>query len=213
MSLCIKNMNMANRFLLFVLVSFSLIKVDAQVHAVDLGLSVKWGSCNLGADSPLGYGDCYAWGETTVKSTIEWENYKWANVSNASATKYNQYDNRIQLERKDDAASVALGGGWRIPTVDEWKELWRKCDCTWVEQYGVKGLKFRSKINGNSIFLPAAGFKTKSSRGGINSGYYYTSERSPGYENSAPIFWFCKDGQKMSSETRYVGCSIRPVKP
>lgn len=136
---------------------------------VDLGLSVKWGTCNLGANSPEEYGDYYAWGEIETKEKYDWSTYKWCEGDFDKLTKYCvktefgmntefcKVDNKSTLELEDDAAHVKLGGSWRIPTVEELVELDKYCDSEWTAIKGIKGCKLTSTINGNSIFLPAAG--------------------------------------------------------
>ena len=131
---------------------------------VDLGLSVKWATCNVGADSPEDCGNYYAWGETEPKDYYDWSTYKWCNGSSNTLTKYctsSEYgtvDNKIVLDLEDDAAHVNWGGDWRMPTQEELEELYNNCTWEWTTQNGVNGRKVTSRINGNSIFLPAAGF-------------------------------------------------------
>lgn len=137
-------------------------------HAcVDLGLpsGLLWATMNIGAESPWDYGTYFAWGETNSKSNYSWELYKWGDGE--TFTKYNadvddtfgKVDNKQTLEKEDDAAAMNWGGNWRIPTSEEWAELCNKKNCTWLftNQHGVNGQVVTSKINGNSIFLPAAG--------------------------------------------------------
>ena len=99
---------------------------------VELGLSVKWATQNVGAVLPEGYGDYFAWGETTTKSYYG-DNYKWCNGSWDNFTKYNTsskygtVDNKTRLELEDDAARANWGGAWRMPTEKEWTELHDKC--------------------------------------------------------------------------------------
>lgn len=129
---------------------------------VDLGLSVKWATCNVGASSPSDYGDYFAWGETESKDDYSWDTYKWCNGIKDSMTKYcinKEYgvvDSKIILESQDDVAHVKWGGNWRMPTKEEFKELREKC--TWEmialeDRYGYR----IAGPSGKSIFLPAAG--------------------------------------------------------
>lgn len=152
-----------------------------HVHAVDLGLSVKWACCNVGATKPEEYGGYYAWGETEEKSDYTWKTYKWCNGSYDSMTKYCTYsnygrvDNKTVLDPEDDVAHVKWGGSWRMPTLEEQKELLNECTWKWTELNGVNGCKVTGP-NGNSIFLPAAGDRvgTKFFNGGTG-GYYWSS--------------------------------------
>ena len=134
----------------------------SPAEAIDLGLSVKWANCNVGATSPEEYGGYYAWGETEEKDVYTWDTYKWCINRNDYITKYctkstwGKVDNKIVLEPEDDVAHVKWGGGWRMPTHDEFKELFDKCDWTTTIVNDVPGYKVTGP-NGNSIFLPAAG--------------------------------------------------------
>ena len=138
---------------------------------VDLGLpsGTKWATCNIGATSPEGYGEYFAWGETSPKSNYDWSTYKYCNGSSSTLTKYNTnssngtVDNKTTLELSDDAARANWGGKWRMPTQDEYDELINNCTWTWTTQNGVNGYKVTSITNGNSMFLPAAGFRGGSS--------------------------------------------------
>ena len=141
--------------------------VDSRAY-VDLGLSVKWATCNVGANSPEEYGDYFAWGETKPKDSYKWSTYKWCNGSKDKLTKYckesyyGRVDNKTVLDLVDDAAHVNLGGAWRMPTKEEIRELKDNCTWTWTTQNGVNGYLVTSKKNDNSIFLPAAGYRSGS---------------------------------------------------
>lgn len=152
---------------------------------VDLGLSVKWATCNVGATKPEEYGDYFAWGETQPKSIYNWSTYKYCNGSSTSLTKYctdssyGTVDNKTILEAADDAARANWGGSWRMPTKAEQDELRNNCTWTWTTQNGVNGYKVTSKKSGytnKSIFLPAAGCRRGSSLYDAGSyGYYWSS--------------------------------------
>lgn len=143
---------------------------------VDLGLSVKWATCNVGATKPEEYGDYFAWGETEPKEMYDWSTYKWCNGSETTLTKYctdgsyGTVDNKTQLELSDDAAHANWGDSWRMPTDSELTELREQCTWTWTTQNGVNGCKVTSKSNGNSIFLPAAGYYYDSLLGSVGIG-------------------------------------------
>lgn len=149
-----------------------------QSGAVNLGLSVKWAACNVGASSPEEYGGYYAWGETEEKSDYSWDTYKWCNGSWDSMTKYctdsycRTVDNKTVLDPEDDVAHVKLGGSWRMPTLDEIEELCNECTWTSTTYNGVKG-QLVTGPNGNSIFLPAAGYcrNTDFEYRGLEGGY------------------------------------------
>ena len=189
-----------------------------EIECVDLGLSVKWATCNVGASFPEDYGDYYAWGETETKSTYDQSTYKWC--SNGSCTKYctdrdyGKVDNKTVLDPEDDVAHVKWGGSWRMPTIAEQDELREKCTWTWTTQNGTKGYKVTSKSNGNYIFLPAAGYRSGSSLydAGTYGDYWSASlnESNPYY---AWAVGFNSSKVSRCHYVRYCGRSVRPVCP
>lgn len=195
-------------------------KTPAGVEAVDLGLSVKWATCNVGAAKPEEYGDLFAWGETARKATYDWSTYKWCNGSYDSQTKYcadsdyGTVDNRKILDKDDDAASVSWGGSWRMPTKAEQDELRNNCTWTWKKVKGVRGYKVTSRKNGNSIFLPAAGYRYDSSSYYVGSiGIYWSSLLSEGSSEDACFLFFDSGDVRSDDSSRYYGRSVRAVCP
>ena len=195
---------------------------------VDLGLSVKWAKCNLGASKPSDYGDYFAWGETEPKTNYTWGTYKWKYITKYTYaddhTKCIWYDadgnfigdNKTTLEAADDAATANLGSPWYMPTGDEIQELIDNCTWTWTTQDGVKGYEVKSKKNGNSIFLPAAGRRTRSELKVAGSeGFYWSSSLRSAYLSStyARDLDFDSDWRDYTDYTRDFGCSVRPVRP
>lgn len=197
-------------------------------HVIDLGLPVKFSCCNVGAATPADYGDYFAWGEVEPKETYSWENYKWCKGKVNTLTKYclstkeGEKDDKLVLEPEDDAAHVICGGTWRMPKWNEGAKLVVDCTWTWTTIGGVNGCKVTAS-NGNSIFLPAAGYRSGAQY--INSlgesGTYWTSRLqlpegsgvSP-LTGSAVLFYFGKGGSDYgyySSYSRCEGRSIRPV--
>ena len=130
--------------------------------SVDLGLSVKWATVNVGADNPWDIGDRYAWGEITTKTFYDWTNYVWCNGTYSSLTKYcsnanyGTVDNKTVLEPADDAARVVWGGPWRMPTKAEAQELFDHCTWTAETNHGVNGYR-ATAANGESLFFPFNG--------------------------------------------------------
>ena len=132
---------------------------------VDLGLSIKWATCNVGASSPNEYGDYFAWGEIVPKSEYNNTNYKWQKKDERYLyfTKYDylkedgKVDKKTRLEKADDVASAFWGDNWRMPTTEEIRELKKNCLWTWITIDGCKGYIATSSINGKSVFFPAAG--------------------------------------------------------
>ena len=187
---------------------------------VDLGLSVKWATMNVGASKPEDYGGYYAWGETEPKEVYNWSTYKHCRGSETTLTKYNAYshlgtvDNKTELDAIDDAAVVNWGGSWRMPTDAEQTELRNNCTWTWTSQNGVNGYKVTSKSNGNSIFLPAAGYYLDSSlhNAGIY-GLYWSSSLRTDHLYSAWRVNFGSFYVEGGSYPRDSGLSVRPVCP
>ena len=185
---------------------------------VNLGLSVKWASYNVGATKPEEYGNYYAWGETSPKSDYSWSTYKWCNGSYTSLTKYNTktdsgtVDNKTQLELSDDAARANWGGKWRMPTDSEWTELCNNCTWTWTTQNGVNGRLVTSRVNGNSIFLPAASGRSGTSLYNAGDvGYYWSSTlRTDGPLNAYKLCFHSSNVSKID-DNRSDGHSVRPV--
>ena len=184
---------------------------------VDLGLSVKWATCNVGASKPEEYGDYFAWGETEPKDYYDWSTYKWCRGIRKTLTKYNTesscgtVDNETTLELSDDAARANWGGSWRMPTKAERDELREKCTWTLTTQNGVSGYKVTSKINGNSIFLPAAGFRDYSLYNAGSYGNYWSSSLEADYPDSACGFSFDSSDVDWYGSYRCYGQSVRPV--
>ncbi len=188
-----------------------------QHEAVDLGLSVKWATMNIGANAPEEYGDYFAWGETKTKDVYYWDTYKWLD-DYENLTKYctsesqGIVDDNTVLDPEDDAAHVNWGGKWRMPTYDEWDELLQRCTWEWTTQNDVKG-RLVTGPNGNSIFLPAAGW-----RDGVSpvfdtgvEGIYLSSSLSADHPVSAMNLDFSKGGAYAGWRLRYNGFSVRAV--
>lgn len=213
-----KDLKIKSLFLLFILTLFSCsdeieeenqnidVVVPPTLEWVDLGLSVKWASHNVGATSPEGYGSYFAWGELTSK-----DSYYFNNNST-----YNQAFSDISGNADYDAATANWGKPSRIPTNAEMEELKNNTIREWTTLNGVKGYKITSKTNGNSIFLPAAGFRFGM---GLKNdgweGYYWTSEPFESNDNNA-YFLHLKDDKSswnfnLNYGFRYNGQCVRPV--
>ena len=202
---------------------------DIPDGCVDLGLSVYWASCNLGASKPTEYGGYYQWAGTKDVSDrsifLYWATCPYHTGSDYKSgwTKYNSrssfgtVDNRKVLKSMDDAASVALGGKWRMPTNSEWSELrdTSNCSWTWTTINGVNGYKVQSKKSGytdNWIFLPAAGYRECTILYDVGSdGLYWSSSLNTGYPCSAWYVYFLSDYVNSCIGYRYYGRSVRPV--
>ncbi len=190
------------------------VKVSGQQageEAVDLGLpsGLKWRSMNVGASKPEDYGDHFAWGETSKKSSYSWSNYKFGDNKMGPFSKYDT-DGKTVLEAEDDAAIVNLGNDWRMPTFAEWKELREKCSWKWTTRGGVGGMQVTGP-NGKSIFLPAAGYYNSGLTMQGSYGSYWTSSDA-GIVGMAHAVDFISSGVDKAALYRCQGNSVRPVK-
>ena len=187
---------------------------------VDLGLpsGTLWATCNVGASSPEDYGDYFAWGETEPKDTYNWSTYKWCNGSSDTFTKYctsssyGMVDGKTELDPEDDAAYVNWGEKWRMPTYYQLDELKTECTWTWTMRNGVNG-RMVIGPNGNSLFLPAAGyhgtvFDDIGSRGGCWSRTLrYPNNPTYAYNldfHSSGWGWYFAMGRAVGSTVRAV---------
>lgn len=188
--------------------------------AVDLGLSVKWATCNVGANKPTEYGDYYSWAEVKSKKIYDWKNYAYCEGSAKSLSKYcllpayGSVDGKKELGGADDAATANWGAEWRTPTLAEFSELMKKCQVKWMSNYrqtGIPGYKVTAK-NGNFIFLPAAGFHRlqKVEDAGVRGHYATTTLHEKSNDNAYSVIL---DAARMegSFDYRYYGMSVRPV--
>lgn len=204
------------------------ISASAQHEFVDLGLSVKWGTCNVGADKPEDNGNLYAWGETEVKEQYNARTSKWGFMP-FSLKKYNinseqgTVDNKTTLDLEDDVAHVTWGGNWRMPTKKEMDELHDNCIWEWTTLNGVNGYRVTSKKQGytdRSIFLPAAGYKANGRyQYGSNGNYWSRSLMTDPYGDGSVIcgtaacIRFNNNQANIGWEDRMAGLSVRPVCP
>ncbi len=181
---------------------------------VDLGLSVKWATQNVGASSPSDYGGYYAWGETETKSSYDWSNcFDYLDSSGDSWGIYKiGGKTSISPSSGHDTARENWGGTWRMPTNAEFEELCTKCKWTWTSQGGHNGYLVTSKTNGNSIFLPAAGWRNGAATYRVGEdGYYLSSTLSSSYSCIALTLFFNSRSHRTSDYYRTIGQSVRPV--
>lgn len=176
---------------------------------VDLGLSVKWAPANLGATSPEGYGQYFAFGETEGKTEFSWDNYKFG--TSTALTKYTGTDSLTTLEAADDAATAQLGKGWRMPTKDEFDELSKALTWKKTTQNGVSGWLGTSKTNGKTIFFPFPGNYDGTTLKDVDKqGYYRTSTLNTD-TTKAWCMRFMTRSRGAMTYPRYRGFAIRPV--
>lgn len=214
-----------------VLSAFSTLSISAQSgydnghRYIDLGLpsGIKWADCNIGASSPTDYGYYYAWGEISTKSNYEWSTYKY--YDNDYLTKYctdsnygkNSFtDYKTELDLSDDVARQQWGGSWRMPSRAQFNELLNNTTNEWTTVNGVEGRRFTGK-NGNSIFLPAAGYRGGTSlRYAGSRGDYWSRTLLAGIPGDAWYLYFGSGYMyvgDISYGYRYLGFTVRPVRP
>ena len=211
-------------------------KVGSYTY-VDLGLpsGTLWATCNVGATKPTGYGDYFAWGETSPKESYDWSTYKYMTEGESSRKYITKYttadgltsgvwydtdgnfigDSLLTLLPEDDAATANWGAGWRMPTKAEQDELRNGCDWEWTDDFngsGVAGRIGTSLYNGNVVFLPAAGYRyiTDLSNAGGN-GFYWSSSLYPYYSDDAYDLYFSGYNVDWVSNDRGYGQSVRAV--
>lgn len=186
---------------------------------VDLGLpsGTLWADRNVGADAPEAYGDYFAWGETTTKSTYDWSTYKWCQGSETTVTKYctssyyGTIDNKTVLDLEYEAVFVNIGAEWRMPTEEGFRELHAECSWTSTTQNGTNGYKVTGP-NGKSIFLPAAGCRLDGSLYDAGSdGYYWSSSLDESNPFGAWYLGFYSSYCYTGNGGRNYGFTVRTV--
>lgn len=184
------------------------VKANAPIKAVDLGLSVKWANCNVGASSPEEYGGYYAWGETEEKDVYDVSTYQHYDKEN---NKYIFIGNNI-CGTQYDVAHVKWGDSWRMPTAAEIQELLENCTFSWISYNGVYGQKVVGP-NGNSFFLPATGYYSSSNNNSIGtSGYFWSGTLHEENNNNTAYGLFIRSGDAYSFDGNIsLGRSVRPV--
>ncbi len=209
------------------------VKAECQVEVimnetheyVDFGLpsGTLWATCNVGASKPEEYGDYFAWGETEPKSDYSWSTYKYfkGTYDAMTMTKYctdsgwGTVDNKTELEPSDDAATVNWGSNWQMPSEKQFNELFNSgyTTTTWTTMNGKYGWKITSKSNGDSIFLPAAGYRSGTSLSSAgSSGYYWSRSLDAGGSYYASSLNFGSSGIYTNYYHRCYGQSVRPVR-
>lgn len=198
---------------------------DVNGHEyVDLGLpsGTLWATCNVGSNTPEGYGDYYAWGETETKELYDWKSYKYGRFIHEryelnkyctdSAFGLNGFvDNLTVLEPDDDVARVCWGEGWCMPTIGEWEELFLNTTGEWTKLNDVKGWRCTAS-NGNSLFLPAAGYWWDDAFN-ADLGLYWSRSINKEFPYRAWGFHFnCDSSHLCGSSDRNRGQTVRAVR-
>lgn len=193
-------------------------------ECVDLGLSVRWATCNIGAPSPEQRGDYFAWGETRTKSRYDWDTYSMCKASKYVLTEYNtnpnqgRVDNRIMLAPGYDVAKSRWGGRWRMPTPREFSELVKRCKWTpWKGTHaGNPAVVKIEGPNGNCIYLPTTGEQA----GNVEAypmdngkiGTYWSNSIDPRHPEYAYCISFeISEGRLVCRDYRCFGLNVRAV--
>ena len=180
------------------------LEFDYDYYAVDLGLSVKWAICNVGAYRPEDCGNYFAWGEITEKSEYTSQN------STTTGESFSDISGHISY----DAARANWGGEWRMPTHAECQELKSKCTWTDMTKNGTKGVEVKGP-NGNSIFLPLTGHKHGKYRTLKDMGFYWSSTPYDTSSKAYMLNFTCSEYSDEyivhDEENRDLGHCIRPV--
>ncbi|MDO4824304.1 MAG: Ig-like domain-containing protein [Bacteroidales bacterium] len=204
-------------------------ETEDESGIVDLGLRVKWATCNLGASKPEEFGHYYQWaGTSNVSDTSTYLNFSNCpyHVGDSNTSGWTKYipsgmksywypsgdsDNKTVLGLEDDAAQKELGGSWCMPTLEDFKELLNNCDAEWTTLNGVYGRRFTSRKNGNRIFLPAAGYRTGDSFKSDDLGFYWTSSVDTDAPDHAYNLTFSSTEVQALSNYRFTGGTVRPI--
>ena len=188
---------------------------DHHPHMIDLGLpsGTKWACCNVDDDaskqSPTNYGGYYAWGETQEHEDLVYDWSTYTHCGGSQETCHNLGSDIAGTEY--DVAHVKWGGSWVMPTKEQQYELRDNCTYEWTTVNGVNGGRFTSKINGGSIFLPAAGYRWSYLYDAGSRGYYWSSAQGPSDAGNAYYLYFYSGGTYAYYNNRYYGRSVRPV--
>lgn len=187
---------------------------------VDLGLpsGTLWATMNVGAEAPEEYGDFFAWGETTPKKVYNWATYTLCGGTYKTLTKYctNSYygsvDNKTELDPEDDAAYVLWGESWRMPTVEQMRELVENCVWGWSTMNGVEG-HLVTGPNGYTLFFPAAGYINASTQHDAgSSASIWSRSLNEGTTYEAYYIGFNPGSVVTFSNSRMLGNSVRAVR-
>ena len=209
---------------LFFITTFS--SAQSKHQYVDLGLSVKWATCNIGADKPEEHGEYFSWGETENKRINNWETYRFTEGDKNEISKYcsnSQYgwhelaDSLSALEPDDDVAHKKWGGNWRIPTKAEMKELLDNCTWTWTTRNDINGYLVTGKKPGytdRSIFIPVTGaYDNGKLFGSKDHGHYWSRNCGTLYPADAYTLELSVREASVGMESRCQSLAVRPVCP
>ena len=198
--------------------NFNVIAIESQVApapdgAVDLALpsGVLWADKNIGASTPYEDGLYFSWGNITGHTGDDGYDFGTSNDGPYASTDGAALTGNIPTNTTYDAARHNMGAPWRMPTVGEFQELNANCDSEWTDEDGVAGRRFTSRINGNSIFFPAAGYRNGTGlyNRGTNGAYWSSSlsSQASGYS----LLFHSGGVYPANTDNRFYGFSVRAV--
>ena len=195
--------------------NYNVVAIESQAPmstagAVDLGLpsGLLWCEHNVGASRPEEFGLYFSWGNVTGHA--EGSGYDFSQT-NYDASAGAALAGNITVDDTYDMAHHNMGGLWRLPRPAEFSELNSNCDHVWIDEDGVQGMRFTSRINGNAIFFPAAGYyygSTLSSRG---AGGYYWSSGFYSASNAYNLYFSSSGVNPQDNYGRRLGFTVRAV--
>ena len=178
---------------------------DKHPHIIDMGAAGKWACCNVGASAPWEYGGYYAWGETEEKDKYDWDTYNYCNDNYTNCQNIGVYITGT----KYDVAHVKWNGKWYMPNIEQYKLLLDNSTYKWITVQGVRGILYTAS-NGNSIFLPAAGFRKEEETALVKEFCtYWLSTQKLNDKSLRRAYFFSNDG--WSEFNRCYGCNVRPI--
>ncbi len=209
---------MKKSILLLFNTAIALSAASATYTSIDMGLSVRWATCNVGASSSASAGDRYTWGGIEPNITYSWATYRYGSVYNAMTkyctnSSYGKVDNLTTLEATDDAATHKWGNEWRTPSLTDWEELRTRCTWRWETNYNnsnVKGYTVTAP-NGNAIFLPVTGLGYDNQTLQTGEGFYWSRSLSPTPNKAFSMQFSATDTTLTDDLYRYYGLAVRPV--
>ena len=192
--------------------NWNIVSIDSKGEnygdVVDLGLpsGLLWATKNIGANAPEGFGHYFSWGNTEGHAEGSGYDFSETVYNNTPAAAIS-----ANLSLSQDMARANLGAPWRLPTKEEFQELYDNCTCVWTTLNGVNGRLFTSNVNGRSVFFPAAGLYdgTSLSYRGSHGLYWSSSYRSA--TNAYLLYFYSSNVNPQNSNYRRFGFSVRAV--
>ena len=195
--------------------NYNVVAIESQspmstAGAVDLGLpsGLLWCEHNVGASRPEEFGLYFSWGNVTGHA--EGSGYDFSQT-NYDASAGAALTGNITVDDTYDMAHHNMGGLWRLPRPAEFSELNSNCDHVWIDEDGVQGMRFTSRINGNAIFFPAAGLYDGTTLYGRGTHGDYWSSGFGSASNAYYLYFNSADVNPQNNSSRRYGFTVRAV--